>query len=90
MMASSPYEILGIARNASDEEVKKAYREMSRKYHPDAYVDNPLADLAEEKFKQVQEAYEEIIKEVLENYLSEDLANRITLDLCIELEEADG
>ena len=62
-MASSPYEILGIARNASDEEVKKAYREMSRKYHPDAYVDNPLADLAEEKFKQVQEAYEEIIKE---------------------------
>ena len=54
-----PYSILGISRDASDEEVKKAYRKMSRKYHPDSYVDNPLADLAEEKFKEVQEAYDQ-------------------------------
>ena len=52
-----PYEVLGVSRNASQEEIKKAYRELSRKYHPDSYVDNPLADLAEEKFKEVQEAY---------------------------------
>lgn len=60
---NNPYEVLGVSRNASDEEVKKAYRELSRKYHPDSYVNNPLADLAEEKFKEVQEAYEQIMKE---------------------------
>ena len=62
-MMSNPYEILGISQNASDDEVKKAYRELSRKYHPDSYIDNPLADLAEEKFKQVQEAYDQIMKQ---------------------------
>lgn len=56
-----PYEVLGVSRNASQEEIKKAYRELSRKYHPDSYVDNPLADLAEEKFKEVQEAYRQIM-----------------------------
>ena len=55
-----PYEVLGVSKNASQEEIKKAYRELSRKYHPDSYVDNPLADLAEEKFKEVQEAYRQI------------------------------
>ena len=49
-----PYSILGISRDASDEEVKKAYRKMSRKYHPDANIDNPNKEQAEEKFKQVQ------------------------------------
>lgn len=58
-----PYEVLGIPSNASDDEVKKAYRELSRKYHPDSYVDNPLADLAEEKFKEVQEAYQQIMNQ---------------------------
>ncbi|MFT4143338.1 MAG: DnaJ domain-containing protein, partial [Mobilitalea sp.] len=53
-MISNPYSILGISPNASNDEVKKAYREMSRKYHPDSYVNNPLATLAEEKFKEVQ------------------------------------
>ncbi len=55
------YEVLGVSRNATDDEIKKAYRELSRKYHPDAYVNNPLADLAEDKFKEVQEAYTQIM-----------------------------
>lgn len=53
-----PYSVLGIAPNASDEEVKRAYRELARKYHPDNYQDNPLADLAEEKMKEINEAYD--------------------------------
>lgn len=60
---SNPYEVLGISPNATNDEVKKAYRELSRKYHPDSYVDNPLSDLAEEKFKEVQEAYDQIMKQ---------------------------
>ena len=62
-MNKDPYEVLKVSRNASDEEIKSAYREMSRKYHPDANINNPLADLAEEKFKEVQEAYDCIMKE---------------------------
>lgn len=58
---ADPYQVLGISSNATDEEVKKAYRELSRKYHPDTYVNNPLSDLAEEKFKEVQEAYQQIM-----------------------------
>lgn len=52
-----PYSVLGVSPNASDEEVKRAYRELARKYHPDNYQDNPLADLAEEKMKEINEAY---------------------------------
>ncbi|MEE1315354.1 MAG: DnaJ domain-containing protein [Faecalimonas sp.] len=62
-MVANPYEVLGLSPNATNDEVKKAYRELSRKYHPDSYVDNPLSDLAEEKFKEVQEAYEQIMKQ---------------------------
>ena len=48
---NNPYEVLGISRNATDEQVKNAYRELARKYHPDNYADNPLSDLASEKMK---------------------------------------
>ena len=58
-----PYSVLGVPRNASDEEIKKAYRKLSRKYHPDANINNPNKDQAEEKFKEVQQAYEQIMRE---------------------------
>lgn len=62
-MNKNPYDVLGVSPSASDDEVKRAYRDLTRKYHPDANVNNPLADLAEEKFKEVQEAYDVIMKE---------------------------
>ena len=58
-----PYSVLGVSRTASDEEVKKAYRELARKYHPDNYANNPLADLAQEKMKEINEAYAAVEKE---------------------------
>ena len=59
---NDPYQILGVPETASDEEVKRAYRELARKYHPDNYHDNPLADLAQEKMKDINAAYEQITK----------------------------
>ena len=58
-----PYSILGVSRDASDEEIKKAYRKLSRIYHPDANINNPNKDQAEAKFKEIQQAYQQIIKE---------------------------
>ena len=63
-----PYAILGVSRNASEDEIKKAYRALSRKYHPDANVNNPNKELAEEKFKQIQAAYQQIMKERTDGY----------------------
>ncbi len=59
---NDPYKVLGVSRDASDEEIKKAYRELARKYHPDNYVDNPLSDLVQEKMKEINEAYDQIQK----------------------------
>lgn len=59
----NPYDVLGIKRDADMDEVKKAYRNLSRKYHPDANVNNPNKAAAEEKFKEVQAAYQAIVKE---------------------------
>ena len=67
-MIADPYSVLGISPSASNEEVKKAYRDLSRKYHPDSYVNNPLSDLAEEKFKEIQEAYKQIMDEREKGY----------------------
>ena len=58
-----PYSVLGVSQSASDDEIKKAYRELARKYHPDNYQNNPLADLAEEKMKEINEAYDTITKQ---------------------------
>ena len=57
---NDPYSVLGITPQATDDEVKQAYRALARKYHPDNYVNNPLADLATEKMKEINEAYETI------------------------------
>jgi tetratricopeptide (TPR) repeat protein len=57
-----PYEVLGVSSSASDDEIKKAYRELALKYHHDNYQDNPLADLAEEKMKEINEAYDAVTK----------------------------
>lgn len=59
---SDPYQVLGVSPSASDEEIKRAYRELVKKYHPDNYNDNPLADLAEAKMKEINEAYDMVVK----------------------------
>lgn len=58
-----PYQVLGVSRNASEDQIKKAYRSLSRKYHPDSNINNPNRERIEEKFKQVQQAYQAIMKE---------------------------
>lgn len=60
---NDPYSVLGVKPDASDEEIKRAYRDLARKYHPDNYQNNPLADLAEEKMKEINEAYDAITKQ---------------------------
>lgn len=57
----NPYEILGVDKNATDEQVKEAYRALAKKYHPDQYANNDLADLAAEKMKEINEAYDAIV-----------------------------
>ncbi len=58
-----PYKVLGVNPSDSDETIKKAYRELVKKYHPDRYQDNPLEDLAKEKLQAINEAYDRITKE---------------------------
>ena len=58
-----PYKVLGVTPQTSDDDVKRAYRELARKYHPDNYINNPLADLAEARMKEINEAYDMIMNE---------------------------
>lgn len=64
----NPYEVLGVKETATEEEIKKAYKELVKKYHPDKYQNNPLADLAEEKLREVNEAYDAITKNKKSSY----------------------
>ena len=59
---TDPYKVLGVSPDASDADIKKVYRELAKKYHPDNYHDNPLGELANEKMKQINEAYDQIQK----------------------------
>lgn len=61
MPQKNPYEVLGINENASEEEIKKAYRTLVKQYHPDRHTDNPLKDLADEKLREINQAYDSII-----------------------------
>lgn len=63
-----PYEVLGVSRNATEDEIKKAYKALSRKYHPDANINNPHKEEAEERFKEIQQAYQQVMKERTDGY----------------------
>ena len=80
-----PYEVLGLPHGASEEEVKKAYRNLSRKYHPDANINNPNKAQAEEMFKTVQQAYNQIMKEK-ENAASGTNRTRYTVSVIASTE----
>lgn len=58
----NPYEVLEIKENATKEEIQKSYRRLAKKYHPDQYGDNPLKDLAEDKMRELNEAYDSLMK----------------------------
>ena len=73
----NPYEILEISQNATDDEIKKAYRVLAKQYHPDNFKDNPLANLATEKMKDVNEAYAAIQKERSGFSPNSEYSNRI-------------
>lgn len=61
-MITDPYKVLGLEPGATDEQVKSAYKELVKKYHPDRYQNNPLEELAEEKLREINEAYDMIMK----------------------------
>lgn len=58
----NPYEVLGINEGATEDQIKKAYRDLAKKFHPDQYGNNPLKDLAEEKMREINEAYDTLMK----------------------------
>ena len=60
---TDPYKILRVSQNADMDDIKKQYRNLCRKYHPDANINNPDKDRAEEKFKEIQAAYHQIVKD---------------------------
>ncbi|MEG1774493.1 MAG: DnaJ domain-containing protein [Oscillospiraceae bacterium] len=57
---NDPYKTLGVSPAASDAEIKQAYRDLAKKYHPDNYAGSPLADLAGEKMSEINAAYDVI------------------------------
>lgn len=71
----NPYEVLGVSPGASDEEINKAYKELVKKYHPDQYRGNPLSSLAEEKLKEINEAYDYLKKNKRAAYNGGDYEN---------------
>ena len=60
---NDPYKVLGVSPNATDDEIKTAYKELVKKYHPDQYQDSPIADVAEEKMAEVNAAYDQIMQQ---------------------------
>ena len=72
---NDPYQVLGISRSASSDEIKKAYRHLSRKYHPDANINNPNKTQAEERFKEIQQAYKQIMDEKENGYTDGGFGN---------------
>lgn len=71
----NPYQILGISSDASDDEVKKAYRTLSKKYHPDANINNPNQAAYTEKFKEVQTAYKTIMDDRKRGFTNQSYGN---------------
>lgn len=71
----NPYEVLGVREGANEEEIKVAYKNLVKKYHPDQYANNPLSDLAEEKLKEINEAYDHLMKNKGNNSYSNQRSN---------------